>query len=144
MEPKAKTIIERHGFQDPDHHKSRHDEIQIWVLENFHTVIKHLLPSQAIDTETPLGLKLEHVIVDGKYVVGFVDVFCTRLGIAVEIKTEIPLIGELLRQIQFYKNYVGGYYWVVVSPDDRYANVLTAQGILFFKYPDAAKQQLLF
>lgn len=52
----------------------------------------------------------------------------------IEVKTKIN-IGELLRQINFYKSYTPN--WVVVSQETSFEQVLKEQGILFIKYkPD--------
>ncbi|MBI3152767.1 MAG: hypothetical protein HYZ21_11580 [Chloroflexi bacterium] len=51
-----------------------------------------------------------------------------------EVKTEIPSLGELIRQINTYRNYVEGKF-IVVCPDDRYKELLAEQGIGFVKYP---------
>lgn len=64
------------------------------------------------------------------YIVGFVDVYCKKYAIGIEVKTEIPVIGDLIRQIQFYRKYLTGS-WIVVSPDDRNSNILKEQGIHF-------------
>lgn len=53
-----------------------------------------------------------------------------------EVKPKITSLGELIRQIRMYQAYQGGKY-VVVSPDDRMAEQIRAQGILFVKAPDA-------
>ncbi|WP_417914982.1 hypothetical protein [Candidatus Electronema sp. JM] len=50
-----------------------------------------------------------------------------------EVKTEIPSLGELIRQINIYREY-GAKKIFVVSPDDRYVSVLQEQGIGFIKY----------
>jgi hypothetical protein len=52
---------------------------------------------------------------------------------AFEVKTSIKL-GELIRQINYYKAYVGDVY-IVVSPDTRYKETLNEQGIYFVEYP---------
>jgi hypothetical protein len=51
-----------------------------------------------------------------------------------EIKPSIPSVGELIRQIRMYQQYKPGKY-IVVSPDDRFASVLSGQGIEFLKAP---------
>lgn len=134
MDPKAKTIIERHGFLDPDRKKPKHDEIQLWVYNNFRQVLKELWPTTApFDKSASLNLKLEYPVSDNRYVIGFIDIYWPH-AVAVEVKTEIPVIGDLIRQIQFYRNYMGGPCWIVVSPDDRAASILKEQGIYFYKY----------
>ncbi len=50
-----------------------------------------------------------------------------------EVKTNIPSLGELLRQINLYKTYNNNKF-VVVSPDDRFQSQLQSQGVGFLKY----------
>lgn len=57
-----------------------------------------------------------------------------EVNILFEIKPSIPSVGELIRQIQMYKTYESGHY-VVVSPDDRWAEILKQQGINLAKCP---------
>lgn len=143
MEPKAKTLIERLGFKDPDRRASKHDEIQLWVYQNIAIVINTIWPQSKLEL-LHFVVELEHPITDRNYVLGFVDLYVQSHGIAIEVKTEIPNVGELLRQINFYRNYFGGPRWIVVSPDDRYKDVLKAQGIHFYKFqPNNNIQQLL-
>ena len=145
MEPRAKTLIERLGFLDTDRRKFKHDEIQIWVYRNFPSILKQVLPLVQVDDAVPLDLRLEYPIADQtynrNYIVGFVDVYCRRLSVGVEVKTEIPRVGDLIRQIQFYKRY-STMSWIVVSPDDENAEILKEQGIYFYKYKAAVDKQL--
>jgi len=53
-----------------------------------------------------------------------------------EVKSSIPSLGEVIRQIRMYQTYLWGTY-VIVSPDDRFADALRAQGIEFYKCPGA-------
>lgn len=136
MEPRAKTLIERYGFVDHDRRNSMHDEIQIWVYRNFKTIIAAVFPTLKLGPE-PLDLKLEHPVVDNSqhknFVVGFIDVYCRQMSIAMEVKTSLPGVGDVIRQIQFYKRYLSGS-WIVISPDDHHSIILREQGIHFFKY----------
>jgi hypothetical protein len=50
-----------------------------------------------------------------------------------EAKTRIPNLGELFRQINTYREYVKGPF-VVVSPDDKEAELIGQQNIKFIKY----------
>ena len=127
MKPKARTIIEKFGFADDDKKDSTHDQIQLWVFKNFSLVVNSCYRSHYSHDSTP---ELEHPITENKFIVGFVDLY--KDGFAIEVKSKIPSIGELIRQINFYRNYTGGR-WIVVSPDDRYADVLRAQDIQFYK-----------
>lgn len=54
--------------------------------------------------------------------------------ICFEAKTKLPTLGELLRQINMYKEYKRGIY-VVVCHDDSYSEKLKEQGVGFIKYP---------
>jgi hypothetical protein len=72
-----------------------------------------------VDNRSELELKLEHVVSSERtgYVVGFAGVYCKKLSTCVEVKTEIQVVADLIRQIQFYRKFLSGS-WIVVSPDD--------------------------
>ena len=53
--------------------------------------------------------------------------------ILIEAKSVLPTVGELMRQIQLYRTAFRGNF-VVVSPDDRYAQILAEQGVTFIQY----------
>lgn len=53
--------------------------------------------------------------------------------IFVEVKTEILSLGELLRQINHYKTYLNGDYYVL-CPDNTYKDKLLEQGVNFIDY----------
>ena len=53
--------------------------------------------------------------------------------ILVEAKSELPTLGELMRQINLYRTAFDGKV-VVVSPDDTFADILKEQGVTFIKY----------
>jgi len=53
--------------------------------------------------------------------------------IFVEVKTEISSLGELIRQINHYKSYLKGDYYVL-CPDDKYKEVLLEQEIKFIDF----------
>ena len=50
----------------------------------------------------------------------------------IEVKSGQIDLGDLLRQVNFYRRHKGGY-WLVVSPDNRYAEVLARQDIAFVR-----------
>ena len=104
----------------------------------------------------------EYPIVDrkyggAKYVIGFVDLWasCTAPELRrwesgewhwgnptkyfyFEVKSTIPSLGELIRQIRMYQEYIethlsGAFY--IVSPDARFKDALRSQGIGFVHYP---------
>ena len=75
---------------------------------------------------------------------GFDTVYNETTRVAFEIKTTIPSLGELIRQIQFYRSYepeLSDNYWAhkwvyaVVSPDARWQKQLESQDIHFVRYP---------
>lgn len=58
------------------------------------------------------------------------------MSLAFEVKPTIPSVGELIRQIRHQGTYVcPGTKFVVVSPDDRFVDILKNQGIKFIKVP---------
>ena len=146
---KAQTLIERVGFLDPDRANSKHDEIQLWVYDNLPRVLSAFSAAgnqvwvQTKKLEFPL-LQVEKNFTN---IVGFIDLVATgyvthnnevikSYSAALEIKTVIPCIGDLVRQINFYRRHqTTSFVWLVVSQDDRFQKVLSEQGIYFFKYP---------
>ena len=52
-----------------------------------------------------------------------------------EVKSTIPSLGELFRQIQLYKAYDKNPF-VIVCPDDRFREQIESQGLTFLKYKD--------
>ncbi len=64
-----------------------------------------------------------------------------------EAKTKMPTLGELFRQLNFYKTAIQGLY-VVVSPDDREAETIRKQGFGFIHCPvkveETTAQRALF
>ena len=64
------------------------------------------------------------------------DVDWSSYNVLFEVKSSIPSLGEAIRQIRMYQTHVKGTY-VIVSPDDRFADALRAQEIKFYKCPGA-------
>lgn len=62
------------------------------------------------------------------------EIHWNKRGIAFEIKTEINSLGELIRQIRLYQNYMPGIDFIVISPDDSHTELLKSQNIGFYKY----------
>ncbi len=54
-------------------------------------------------------------------------------NIYIEVKTKIPSLGELFRQLNTYREYLTGSF-LVVSPDDSNVEIIRNQGFRFFKY----------
>lgn len=57
--------------------------------------------------------------------------------ILVEVKTKLPSMGELLRQINLYREVYQNV--IVIAPNDDYADILLEQHILFIQYPGEPK-----
>ena len=53
--------------------------------------------------------------------------------VLVEVKSKLPTLGELMRQINLYRTAHKGPI-VVVSPDDSFQELLAGQRVLFLKY----------
>jgi hypothetical protein len=140
--PRATTIQQRFGFKDDDLEKPDHDTIMIWLDQNITAVVNDLIskyPEQFVDCrETDSAEAIwERPIMSGTYCIGFVDMYIPDYQLYIEVKTRIPSIGELIRQISMYKTYAcarGYYRFAVVSPDDRFEKILENQGIHFYKY----------
>jgi hypothetical protein len=154
---RATTIQQKFGFRDDDLRTPKHDEIMLWLNGNIKNVIgqvtgKHPKIMEKI-WEYPLSSGR-----DNQYVIGFIDMLVrfdecitkdtTAPGewICFEVKTSIPSLGELIRQVNFYQKYLrSNPLFVIVSPDNRFATALRSQGIEFYHYNpnplDAAMQR---
>jgi hypothetical protein len=104
---------------------------------------------ELLDRTTIIKIEYEVPINSGNYILGFCDckVTITRPKLEteyttekekvsvyyIEVKTTIPSFGELMRQINTYKNSTRAN-WIVISPDDRFATHIKDQGIGFYKW----------
>jgi hypothetical protein len=133
MQERNQTLIQRLGFSDPDRRTPIHDQIQIWAFSHVDVIIRDLFPTK-YDFEITYK-RLEHPIPvspgNGKTVVGFIDLFVDgylligserskRFVIAIEIKSKIASCGDLIRQLNFYRQFMPDTEWMVISPDARY------------------------
>lgn len=157
---KAKSHLEKLGFSETDKKDSKHDIIQTWTYENIDKVI-----SETIMYKNPHSYKLlhnrwEHQImhINGNYkmIVGYIDILVciqgkfyfsdtgkyeeSKKNLFIEVKTQIPSLGMLIRQMRAYQAYQQGINdltdYIIVSPDDRHKKVLNKQGFWFYKYKD--------
>jgi hypothetical protein len=130
--------------------------------ENIQQINKCVLPSP----NSHIEYFWEKPIKDKSYIIGFVDMMAIvsmpqymyvqssnmyssytkciptvrtenkKITIFFEVKTAIPSLGELIRQIQMYKSYINvSYNFYVIAPDDKFAPQLKSQNIGFIKYP---------
>lgn len=95
----------------------------------------------------------EYVIQNKKYTVGFIDIvvdvlqpcfilndkfewilgFEHHAALAIEIKSHVESIGQLIRQIRLYQQYYRAD-WLVVAPNKKIKSTLESQGISFIQY----------
>ena len=153
---KAKTHLQKLGFADSDKKKPTHDKIQTWVYDNIETIIKETVMSKNKFPYKIIKTKWEHEVVyskgNFKTIVGFIDILVEIEGVFhynpesekqitnikpvfIEVKTEIPVLGELIRQMRAYQTYQGMFTaYLIVSPDDRHKKILNEQGFGLYKY----------
>lgn len=109
-----------------------------------------------------IGVEWEKPISSGRSVVGFIDLAARihftwyefqdglrsmaypdpprwkrnyeELLCCFEVKSQIRSIGDVIRQIQFYREYLSEANFVVVSPDTQFRDVLDSQGIHFIQF----------
>lgn len=162
---KAKTHLQKLGFADTDKKKPTHDIIQTWVYENIKTIIAETAMSKRTEPYELTKPRWEHQVMyygssTYKMVVGFVDIYVGIKGIFhfrrsnsddtyseervrpvyIEVKTEIPSLGELIRQMRAYQAYHDSFAdYIIVSPDDSHKKILEEQGFYFYKYKDPGK-----
>lgn len=156
----AQTIIDLTvNVNIREKYKDEYEAVYEWDKH----LLRHLTGNPPIGQRKIIGINLfncvwEHPIkAKNNYIVGFADlhykskliyemtnfdtgrkkeettVFDTYFDVFFEIKTSIRSAGELIRQIRTYQTYTQGY-WIVVSPDNKYEQLLTEQGIYFYKY----------
>ncbi|AQS93988.1 hypothetical protein BXQ17_07900 [Polaribacter sp. BM10] len=157
---KAKTHLEKLGFSEKDKKDSKHDIIQTWTYNNIEKVVDELIMKNNPHPYKIVANKWEHQVmyVNGNYksIVGYIDLMVRIQGkfifydseeyedytktVFIEVKTQIPSLGELIRQMRAYQSYQ----WendrhtifIIVSPDDRHKEILNEQGFGFYKYKD--------
>ena len=125
------------GHVDPDLSTDKHDEIMIWLDGKIEEYAKYC--NGKVDRKV-----WEYPLFKGsreyKSIVGYIDILAsiTNCGvIAFEVKSHIKSVGELIRQIRQYQSFCNGQTkFIVVSPDDRFVDVLKNQGIDFWKYEE--------
>lgn len=159
MHTSDKTLLNRLGFQDPDKRSPLHDLICQYISEP--EVTNRLLGLAGVTPERRLNGTLdtkaaqEFVLSKGdgpyKQHIGFIDVAvgaCYEFALSrtrynardsvcvgylfVEVKVELPPIGDLVRQIKLYQSYIADGAWAVVTPaamSQGYRDALLAEGI---------------
>lgn len=153
---KAKTQLEKLGFSETDKKNPKHDTIQTWVYENIEQILSETVMKNSSEPYEIISTKWEHQIINhGVYsrtIVGYIDLMVHLKGeffykkgdasepnkqIFIEVKTEIPSLGELIRQMRAYQTYAHELTsYLIVSPDDSHKKILNEQGFYFYKYKD--------
>lgn len=114
--------------------------------------------SEHCKLKRPLEIEVSDILVEkpilnGTYIVGFSDIrvnyyikILSKTGddnnnatlgkmpesLIIEVKTKIPSVGELLRQIEMYQQYAPSCNFCIVSPDTKYKDFIKKQGICFY------------
>jgi hypothetical protein len=162
-----KKYFERLAFSDADLKKPKHDEIVLWLNDLFiHHKYSTILEAPLLERWSNHQIKT----------IGFVDIVgyntkkekynmgtdtdsgkniygeCDAINsvMAIEVKSEIKSIGEVLRQLQFYSRFgielFGGDIISVgrrcnltlcapYEDDSQIANIIKSQGFDFISYP---------
>jgi hypothetical protein len=135
---------------DRDVFSSDHDEIMCWTDAHAQEIITKLWPEKKSRTITAKRWEkpVTTTVKRDERLIGFIDLAVTTSGwperVYFEIKSQVRP-GSDIRQINAYKFYQSPQQewdtdlrgpFVVVSPDDRHADLLEEQGIRFVKYPD--------
>jgi len=150
------TLLQRMGFADPDRRTPAHGDACIEIASDAERFLRALCPRLGVrDARCQLEVPLQQG--EGKYAttVGFIDCLITwcgpcngysavnglyeiengvvwsRLSTLVEVKTKIHSIGDLLRQMNLYREYrqCDEYViWSLDSADSRFATLLEQQG----------------
>lgn len=135
MHASDRTLIARLGFADPDKRDQLHDLACQYVVQPAAVEAMGLAVVASDKSTTPLRLdpssraQFECPISKGegqyKTTIGFVDVvlpmgydYLTKwhpVPVFVEVKIAPVGLGEVLRQIRLYEEYVGGQLWVLVA-----------------------------
>jgi len=142
-EYKAKLLklSEWSGLGDPPQKPKRRINELIWeypIVSKQYTIgfidmfVRHSLPTLVADGIWGL-YSTESCHLHGEYIPKWECQWRDKGKVAIEIKTAIPSLGELVRQIRMYKTYLDAEF-LVVCPDDRFAEPLRSQGIGFYKY----------
>ena len=142
-------MLEAMGFNDGEIHTSAHDDLVGYIIEHREELFFKHFPRAASKI---IKFELERPVTkQGGYIVGYIDImligdifaenqkygeYYEKKVLAIEVKTKIQSIGEILRQINTYREYTCGYesckrfHWAVAAPFIPHAEMLVAEKIL--------------
>src|SRR5690242_8466303 len=142
--PKAKTMIERAGFVDRELTTPGHDALMLWIDE----YVPEIMTDVFQFSEAPMirSKKWEPAILDKRgFVLGHADMAVSMFHqdftwkVFIEAKPNIGSLGELMRQLRYYQSggdfsqyynvYNGRVEWLIISPDDRFSEMIRQQGV---------------
>jgi hypothetical protein len=142
---KACTLLERHGFKDPDSGSPVHDGICLWLDKNMVAVCAELF-AEDVDTLVVNDKVWEKPIIKftgpeysrSSTIAATVYLQKGITELIFEVKSAIPSLGDILRELQFYKEHTkqSGCKLIVICHDDTHAPIARQQGFMFYKCPD--------
>ena len=149
-------------FDDQDVKNPMHDTIMLWLDTHLETLLNRsiypgMTPEQIdsfLENQAEIQKSWQQPILSSSGgVVGFIDMIVTynRADASdqiskvffLDVRTEIVSLGQLIREVNAYKHYLGAeeswmYSYIVICPDEQHAKVLQAQGIDLWLYePDS-------
>lgn len=138
--PKEKTLMEKYGFvpKIPFRKATIIDRSLEAIVETRAGLIVGY-----VDVLVTLEFERFYEWSDTTYGPGQLEMGKDRLKCAFEVKPTISDLGETLRQIQKYKKYYPEWHYCVCSPDVRYQDIFTSQGITFL-FADMGSPELPF
>jgi hypothetical protein len=164
MKSKANTQAELFGFKDPDLTTPEHDKICLWLYNNIEKLLEDHLQKIIKSKYKIVSIEfsekcLEPLIQKSEYrgiykydrKVGFADMsivihYCLDNGneektfrndLFFEVKPSIKSFGELMRQLQLYRNALGPYSDLIVvcgSSQTEYFKILKDQNFGYLDY----------
>lgn len=145
MNRKEKVNERNAGFVDKDLQTDEHDAIMLWLNENINSVFQE----KGDYTVDEVTWEMPVTSGDRNYrtIVGYIDLYVRAYKkdeegydksycFAFEVKSSISNVGEVIRQIRQYQVHsqiVNQF--IIVCPDDKFAEVIRSQGIGFLKAP---------
>ena len=132
MHAHERTLIARMGFEDPDKKDRRHDLACQYLAENKERLLRRVL-GDAVKDVARHGFEVPVSKGTGQYkvTIGFVDLvvnynhrwvdekrgeeWCESLGCAVEVKIGRVQVGDIIRQINLYREYESAGAWIVAT-----------------------------
>jgi hypothetical protein len=114
----------------------QHDEIMLWLDANIEKVIWIVLAKRSKVVKKIWELPVEKSFHGKRWIAGFIDLAAElkdKTSIHFEVKSYIPSLGQLIRQIRFYQSVHPADRVIVVSPDTRFAATLRSQDFSFYE-----------